>query len=141
MVRVVPAALCPLTSEALFLEPVVGVWVELAVPGRDAATGGCGKELMLTAFRIVFSGKFGVDFERDEEDLSVGMLGEDVSGWVVDNADGRGLDGILSLGGLGGLALILGRLVGTGKLFLGGLFGVGIGGRADVGALIAGGDM
>jgi hypothetical protein len=96
---------------------------------------------MLTAFRIVFSAKFGVDFERDEEDLSVGMLGEDVSGWVVGNADGRGLDGILSLGGLGGLVLNLGRLVGTGKLFLGGLFGVGIGGRADEGALIAGGDM
>lgn len=37
--------------------------------------------------------------------------------------------------------LILGRPVGTGKLFLGGLFAVGIGGRADVGGPIAGADL
>lgn len=138
----VPGVLCPLTSEALGFGPVVGVCVELAVPGRDAAPGGCGKELMLIVFRTVFSGKFDVDLERDEEDLSVGMLGEDAECRVVGNADGRGLEGILSLGGLGGSGLFLGRpVVGTGKLFLGGLFAVGIGGRADVGGLIAGSDI
>jgi hypothetical protein len=95
-----PGVLCPLISETLFFEPVVLVCVEVAVPGREPAAGGCGKELMLIVLRIVLSGRVDVDFERDEEDLSVGILGEDVECWVVGNADGRGLDGILSFGGL-----------------------------------------
>lgn len=141
MVRMLPDVLCPLTSETLFLELVVGVCVEVAVPGREGATGGCGKELMLIVLRTVFSARFDVDLDKDEEDLRVGILGEDAECWDVGSADGRGLEGILSLGGLGGSVLVLGRPVGTGKLFLGGLFAVGIGGRADVGGLIAGGDI
>jgi hypothetical protein len=142
LIRVDPGVLCPLISETLFFEATAVACVEFAVPGREPATGGCGKELMLIVLRTVFSGKFDVGLEREEEDLSVGMLGEEAECWLVGNADGRGLEGILTLGGLGGSVLILGRpVVGTGKLFLGGLFGVGIGGRADIGGPITGGDI
>jgi hypothetical protein len=95
---------------------------------------------MLIVLRTVFSGRVDVDFERDEADLSVGILGDDAECWLVGKADGRGLDGIRSFGGLCGSVLILGRPVGTGRLFLGGLFAVGNGGRADVGGPMAGGD-
>jgi hypothetical protein len=139
--RVDPGVLCPLISETLFFNPAVVDCIEVAVAGREPdATGGCGKELMLIVLRTVFSGRVDVDFESDEADLSVGMLGDDAECWVVGNADGRGLEGIRSFGGLCGSVLILGRPVGTGRLFLGGLFAVGMGGRADVGGPIAGGD-
>jgi hypothetical protein len=58
---------------------------------------------------------------------------------VVGNADGRGLEGDLSLGGLRSVVIFEGP-VGTGRLFLGGLFAVGMGGRADVGGPKTGGD-
>ena len=87
-------------SDALFLEPGVVVCIEFAVPGRELATGGCGKELMLMVLRTVLSGMFEVDFERDEADLSVGMLGEDAECWFVGSADGRGLEGDLSFEGI-----------------------------------------
>lgn len=100
LIRIEPGVLWPLTSETLFFELIAVVCVEFAVPGRGPATGGWGKELMLIVFRTVFSGRFDVDFDREEEDRRVGMLGEDADGWLVGNADGRGLEGILSLGGL-----------------------------------------
>jgi hypothetical protein len=94
---------------------------------------------MLIVLRTVFSGRIDVDFEREEEDLNVGRLGVDNDCWVVGNADGRGLEGDLSFGGLCRSVMIFDGPVGTGRLFLGGLFAVGIGGRADVGGLKTGG--
>jgi hypothetical protein len=116
------------------------VWIEDAVPGREPATGGCGKELMLIVLRTVFSARVDVDFERDEEDRNVGRLGVDDDCWVVGNADGRGLEGGLSFGGLCRSVMIFDGPAGTGRLFLGGLFAVGSGGRADVGGPKIGGD-
>lgn len=95
---------------------------------------------MLIVLRTVFSGMLDVVLDSDEEDLRVGMLGDDTECWVVGKADGRGLEGTLGLGGLCGSVLILGSPDGTGRLFLGGLFAVGMGGRADVGGPMAGGD-
>ena len=141
LLRVDPGVLWPPISETLFLEPTVVVCIEVAVPGREATTGGWGKELMLIVLRTVLSGRIEVGFERDEEDLKVGMLGEDAECWVVGNADGRGLEGDLSFGGLCCSVMILGRPVGTGRLFLGGLLAVGIAGRAMVGGPMAGGGI
>jgi hypothetical protein len=140
LVRVVPDMACPLTSETLFFKLGGAVWIELAVPGREPATGGCGKELMLIVLRTVFSARVDVDFEREEEDRNVGRLGVDNDCWVVGNADGRGLEGGLSFGGLCRSVMIFDGPAGTGRLFLGGLFAVGIGGRADVGGPKTGGD-
>ena len=134
-----PGVLCPPTSETLFFEPGVVVCIAVAVPGREPATGGCGKELMLIVLRTVLSGNVELDLDRDEEDLRVGMLGEDAECWVVGNADGRGLEGDLSFGGLCGSVIILDGPLGTGRLFLGGLFAFGIAGRAIMGGPIAGG--
>lgn len=131
---------CPLTSETLFFELGGAVWIEVAVPGREPATGGCGKELMLIVLRTVFSARVDVDFEREEEDRNVGRLGVDDDCWVVGNADGRGLEGGLSFGRLCRSVMIFDGPAGTGRLFLGGLFAVGIGGRADVGGPKIGGD-
>lgn len=141
LIRVDPGVLWPPTSETLFLEPTVVVCIEVAVPGREPTTGGWGKELMLIVLRTVLSGRIDVDFESEEEDLKVGMLGEEAECWVVGNADGRGLEGDLSFGGLCCSVTILGRPVGTGRLFLGGLLAVGIAGRAMVGGPMAGGGI
>ena len=140
MARLVPGVLWPTLSETLFFELGVVVCTEFAVPGREAAPGGCGNELMLIVLRTVFSARVDVGFERDEEDRSVGMWGEECTCWLVGNADGRGPEGDLSFGGLCCSVTILDGPVGTGRLFLGGLFAVGIGGRADVGGPIVGGD-
>ena len=141
LIRVDPGVLCPPTSETLFLEPAVVACIEVAVPGREPTTGGWGKELMLIVLRTVFSGRIEVDLDRDEDDLKVGMLGEDAECWFVGNADGRGLEGDLSFGGLCCSVMILDRPVGTGRLFLGGLLAVGIAGRAMVGGPMAGGGI
>lgn len=138
--RVVPDMFCPLTSEVLVFELGGAVWVEAAVPGREPAPGGCGKELTLIVLRTVFSGRIDVDFEKEEDDLNVGRLGVDNDCWVVGNADGRGLEGDPSFGGLCRSVMIFDGPVGTGRLFLGGLFAVGIGGKADVGGPKIGGD-
>ncbi len=75
--RTDPGVFSPPTSETLAFVGAFAACIDVAVPGREPGAGGCGNELMLIVLRTVLSGRFNVDFDRDEEDLKVGMLGED----------------------------------------------------------------
>lgn len=135
-----PGVVPPFTSEVLFLAVGPGVYIDEAVPGRETPAGGCGKELMLIVFRTVLSDGLAVDLLREEVDLKVGTVGvEEEAYCVTGRADGRGVEGDRSLGGLGESLMISDGFERTGKLFLGGL-AVGIGGKADFGGSMTGRD-
>lgn len=113
-----------LPSEILFFSEIDSL-VEDEVVGLDNELGGCGKAPMLSVFRTVLFAD-GIPLALPKADPALGSSGVDEVPWGVGSAEGRE----------GGL--IFDAVGVAGRLFRGGAFACGMGGRAPVGGSAVG---